>query len=1211
MDKYEYKVRADEIKALIAEGDYVQAAEIADTIDWRRVKSVMMLCTVSDLYKINRRYEDAKNMLLLAHDRRPGGRTICYSLCELCIKTEEFVQAINYYKEFVQAAPKDPGRYILQYKLYEAQEVGLEERIGVLEELKKRDYREKWAYELAYLYHRMGLATRCVEECDEMILWFGDGKYVIKAMELKMLHEPLTESQQDVYDRRFEPEVSEELYEGEYGGQQEDELQSDNEQWGEWAQGEEQYAPSGEEDSSQGDPEEMDIQVKTMDVGKYNTINLQEELAAGLQEVLGAEDGSEAFSGFEQEYGEEQAGPEPWQAEEYQESSEEMEGTEVFFGETGEMTNMFPEEQEALAYAGEMNRRETAGEETGAQESADVQDSFPQEADSAVQNDSGGEESLQQEYSREREEEEEGIYASREKADSPESESETDLSAAEVVRETDVPAPDETARQVMQEMRTGAASAAGTQPPRELAEVLSQEADGQISLVLPENAAVERQITGQMNIEDILAEWERMKKENEEKYREEVRRHVQRHTGPMFTEFEAAVRDGLLEQLEQSSRSKREEERTAVREKAVPGEPEGGAVGFPGAEEKTEPEFVREEAAEQREGEETGEPVELYGGEAENGKAGYISEEGGEPYGAEAGYAVEEFVELYEAEEEPVEAGYPDEEYAEQYEAEGEPAEAEYAEPYAEQYDAEGEPVEAEYEYSGEEYAEQYDTEGEPIEAGYADEEYAEQYDAEGELIEAEYTGEEYAEQYDTEGEPIGAEYEYLGEEYTEQYEAEGEPAEAQYADGESAEVGYITQGTGEDGDITWTYMDDGDSEPYAETASVGNAEDVPEELFYGEEESGAYQEPIPEAEDVSEGKEKKKTGKLKAAAKKRNKKAEIKDNEAAGEPESADGTDSLAADEGLARDDRQALAEKDEIDDISDIIEAIEEAAEAEKRQGGATTAKMPRKAGSQMQTDSPTERETAKVRALTREEKELFAPFLQSRQTREQLVKAIDGISMAAYTGNVVITGEEGMDTLTLAKNIVREVSMTDRNFSGKAAKITGRGLNQKKVKETLEQLNNGALIIQKASGMSMETATALHRALQQEKFGIIVILEDTKKAIKKLFLGTPELYGDFTSRLDLEALSNDILVSFGKRYAREKEYAIDELGVLALHTRIEECQTIDHVVTVIEVKQIVDQAISHANRKTFGHFLDILFARRYDDEDMIILTEKDFVA
>ena len=204
MDKYEYKVRADEIKTLISEGRYADAVKIADSVDWRRVKSVMMLCTISDLYKINRRYEDSRDILLLAYERHAGGRLIVYSLCELSIKLGEFVQALEYYKEFVQLAPKDSGRYVLQYKIYEAQEVSLEERIEVLEELKKRDYREKWAYELAYLYHRVGLASKCVEECDEMFLWFGEGRYVLRALELKMLHEPLSEDQQMKYEQMKE-----------------------------------------------------------------------------------------------------------------------------------------------------------------------------------------------------------------------------------------------------------------------------------------------------------------------------------------------------------------------------------------------------------------------------------------------------------------------------------------------------------------------------------------------------------------------------------------------------------------------------------------------------------------------------------------------------------------------------------------------------------------------------------------------------------------------------------------------------------------------------------------------------------------------------------------------------------------------------------------------------------------------------------------------
>ena len=254
--------------------------------------------------------------------------------------------------------------------------------------------------------------------------------------------------------------------------------------------------------------------------------------------------------------------------------------------------------------------------------------------------------------------------------------------------------------------------------------------------------------------------------------------------------------------------------------------------------------------------------------------------------------------------------------------------------------------------------------------------------------------------------------------------------------------------------------------------------------------------------------------------------------------------------------------------------------------------------------------ERDKAKVRALTREERELYAPFIQSRSAREQLVKAIDNISLAAYTGNVIITGEEGMDTLSLAKNMVREIQATDSNFSGKVAKISGHALNKKDTADTLSKLKNGALIICKASEMNDATANVLHKALQQESQGIVIILEDTKRDIDKFLEKHEKLRECFTARMDVEALSNNTLVAFGKQYAREMEYSIDELGELALHTRIEDMQTIDYVVTVVDVKQIVDEAINHANKKTLKHFFDVLFAKRYDDEDMIILTEKDFV-
>ena len=564
MDKSEYKLRAEEIKDLISRGEYAQAAEIADTIDWRRVKSVMMLCTISDLYKINRRYEDARDMLLLAYERRPGGRTICYSLCELSIKMEEYVQAIEYYKEFVQVAPKDPGRYILQYKLYEAQDVSLEERIAVLEELKKRDYREKWAYELAYLYHRVGLAARCVEECDELILWFGEGKYVIKAMELKMLHQPLTPEQQEKYDHRFDAPGTQQ-YSQNYAqdpGYGQNETYDPNQGYVQdgsydpnqgYAQGgsydpNQGYAQDGSYDPNQGyaqdgsyDPnqgyaqdgsydsnpdnvqegaydqviddtrvyepvqpqqapaqpaeDDFDIHVKTMDVGQYNTINLQEELAAGLREVLSEDHAKETSDSITRSIVAPMIDPGDSDTEslDYPEiadvseddlepETEQMESSEVFFGETGEIGD--------LSQVPQVETEEILPEEPVVARRTDV---VPE--------------------------------------------------LSEVQKTPEV-------QEVVKEPETQKVPEAPVEPPKELADVLAQESDGQISLVMPEAESIEKQITGQMNIEDILAEWERKKKENLEKREEEVRQHVLQQTGAMFTEFEQAVRDGLLEKLE-------------------------------------------------------------------------------------------------------------------------------------------------------------------------------------------------------------------------------------------------------------------------------------------------------------------------------------------------------------------------------------------------------------------------------------------------------------------------------------------------------------------------------------------------------------------------------------------------------------------------------------------------------------------------------------
>lgn len=973
MDKYEYKIKADEIKELIAQENYAQAAELADSIDWRRVKSVMMLCTISDLYKINRRYEDAKDLLLLAYERRPGGRTICYSLCELSLKTEDFVQAVEYYKEFISVAPKDPGRYILQYKIFEAQNVSLEERIEVLEELKKRDYREKWAYELAYLYHRIGLATRCVEECDEMALWFGEGKYVVKALELKQLHQPLTPQQQEIYDYRFhQPQYPQHFQES--ADYQEDAEFSD----GKFSDGmdvpngdtriygavrfpEEDIPRDGEffeEDFEEGFEEkeekdsDLDIQVKIMDMGRYNTINLQEELAASLREVTREDEKAINQDSFARSIMQPmmESDTESLDMPEIDDVDEEdlepetahknIIQSEVFFGETIEM-NEVPASLRA---------------ETPVSETAQA----------------GG-----------------TVFAAKEEPLKEEPRQE-DSQPSEVLKaEVDV-----TAKTVMQQMQwenlaESTRQAMTAQPPKEMAGVLAQESDGQLSLVMPDKPNIEKQITGQLRIEDILTEWERLKRENEEKGREEVRKHVLAQTGDMFTEFEASIRDGLLEKLEKDEGIERD-------------------VNF-----NIDEEIFKLEELSKTEG--IDEDAKTFDG---------IGEE--------------------ETLEEEMEGSLELEEISEQ---------------------------------------EAYETLGEDF--------ISKENESREESLELEEAAGQEA--YETLGEDFISKESGSREESLELEEAAGQ--EAYEALGED----FISKESGsreESLELEETAEQETREETYEEPAAVEN-----------NVEPQVHETPITE------------------------------------EP----------------------------------VREAVE--------------------------------RDKAKIRSLTEEEKELFAPYIHGKRAKEQLVNVLDNISMAAYTGNIIITGGEGTDILSLAKNIVKELKQTDSNFSGKMAKISGKALNSKNVPELITQLASGALIIQHAFDMTADTARELHQSLQQEQHGIVIILEDTRHNMERLLERNSELLGSFTNRMDVEALSNDALVAYGKQYAKEKEFSIDAVGVLSLHTRIEELQTINHATTVVDVQNIVEEAIRHSKRKNVGHFFDVLLGKRYDDEDMIILGEKDF--
>ena len=936
LDKYEYKIRSEEIRTLVAEGEYAEAVKIADTIDWRRVRSVMMLCMISDLYKINRRYQESKDILLLAYEKHPTGRLIVYSLCELSIKLGEYVQAMAYYNEFSQIAPKDTGRYILLYRLYEAQDVSLEERIAVLEEFKKRDYREKWAYELAYLYHRIGLTTKCVEECDEMFLWFGEGRYVVKALELKALHEPLSEDQQAKYDawirERDEEAADEETEESgeDAASYEEPESVPATTQ----VAGKIPHASENVQDEVQT-IEEMPTtelpEIRAVDVGQYNTINLQAELAGHVKEVLGGENPagvvpvSEAASAVQEKVQEITAAPVSEAAQEAVEEVPVSETTTVAQQPVAEQPIVTAQ---PVAAGGAQAATGVPTSKAAPVVQEEVQEITATPVSGAVSATEAVAEVPVSEAATVAPQPEPIVTAQPVVAGEPQAATEVpafkvapvvqeevqEITATPVSETVPVAQPvaakeperkivsfDRTAREEATVQREEPITPLNTRPSR-FDKILSQEYDGQISLVVPDTERVEKQITGQLSIDDIMAEWEQMKKTNEQKRMEDVRRHILAQTGSLFDNFDEATKNGLLEELERAfvAAIRKEAEKPGIKKVILPEDAE---------EELKQPkkEEVKEESK--------SEPV-----------ADEITQDD----------AVEELEEIEEVTD-------------------------------------------------------------------------------------------------------------------TEEATAEDEPQKAQ-------------------------------------------------------------------------------------------------------EPEAAEESE-----------------------------EQTETAAES---------------------------RETVSPRELTDEEKELFGRFVHHRKSRQQLVNTLDNMSLASYTGNVLLTGEEEDTVLALAKGLIREMQVGDSNFSGKVAKISGSSLNKKNIEETFGRLDNGALIIEKAAGLNKETAAKIGKALEKDNKGLLLLMADSKQKIDRFMEKNAVLAKNFNLRIDVEALDDESLVEYAKLYAQEQEYSIDDFGVLALHTRIDENQTSDHEVTLADVRELVDEAIYYANKKTPGHFMDILFGKRYDQEDMIVLREKDFM-
>ena len=865
MDKYEYRLRAEEIDTLINNKQYEEAMGIADIIDWTRVKSVQMLTKISDLYKVNRRYDVSRDILMLAYERCPNSRSILYSLCELSIKLEDIVEAVTYYQEFVRQAPRDADKYVLQYRLYEAQDISLEERIEVLEELKEHERRERWCYELAYLYHRLGLATKCVEECDEIALWFGTGKFVNKALELKMLHEPLTKAQEDMYKNR-------------------------NKTSGNVISG----------DTREFNVRDVNFAVKTFDAGnQFNTINLQKELAESMKDLLSEEDMLGMPTVFETMEDEEDVLE---QEEPVREATEELQKSairETIGGETEELISaVIAEFDEDIVKQGTPV--------PAARPDGNMQEIFFSDSNNELFNE---------------------VHSEENREDMIREEVEVGTVSEPFFETEDV--------------------------PKKYADMLSQEYDGQISLVVPQDDRIEKQITGQLNIEEVLAEWERVKREHEEKRATGVKEFFRKQSGTVLSQFNTASTGDELAEMEAVADAELAKDNMAEQETVF--------------EEQT---LLRDMG-----------PEEL----------AQISILSG----------------LQEADEESEEDSF--EELTE--------VEAEEAVEAIEEYEAETEEVA----------------------------EAVEEYEAETEEVA------EAVEEYEAEAEEV--------EEVPEEYEAE---ATEEFV--EEAEEAY------------------------------GEEEEVYEEQYTKETKNKYYEQ--------------------------------------------------------------------------------------------------------------------LSNTRKLTPEERELFGSIAELDSMNKQIARAVDDISLASFTGNVILTGEPGSGTMSLAKNLIKSVQLTDSNFSGKVARISGEALNKKDIGMTFSRLQNGAIIIEKAGGLVEDTLKQMNKYLDNENNGIIVVLEDTKKAMRRMLKRYSRIEEHFTTKIDIEEIDIKSLVKYGQKYAYELEYSIDEMGVLALYTRISNMQTGAHNVTLQEVRDIIDEAIWSVGRKTPKHFFDIIFGKRYDGEDMIVLREKDFI-
>ena len=1049
MDKYEYRVKTEQMLEYAEGKQYKKAMEIVDTIDWRRVKNASMLNTVSEIYEFNGEFQKSRDILFVAYDRAPGSRKIIYRLGLLALKVKDIEEASDCYEEFVKVAPKDPNQHILKYKILKAQRSPVAEQIAALEDFKKAEYVEKWAYELASLYQEAGMTSKCLEECDDLILWFSEGKYVYQAMELKMRYKPLTPLQQEKYDSR------------------------------------------------PGAPARPKVQ-KTQGVKPPQRTSRM------------------------------------MQTEELSRQKEEAD-PDIMDPETEEMP---------------------VSEEAGQPEEPEVH--------------TGGEP--------------ESVKGGPEVKRSP---------ITKVVK----------GATLEEALANGVAIASG--------------------LNIEEEAMAEREeelLTGvQMKIEDILQEWEEKQKVNagaieEQKKKDEERLGREREEAQRRREAQKLEAERKAAQAAAERKAREEEERVREEEKRKAEEEARKAAQAEELKKAVKPQAAKRDAEEQKkilesktqrlpddilelveqlESRVGGSDIEddmddddleaeVFGG-AENDFAGgsfgepedhgmdddFVEEEYDEDDFADDDYtedfAEEDYVQGFE------EAVYDEDDFADEDEPEDDfMKEVDFTEDEPEDFGGE---EETSAEKALEEDFAEDDTAGdfeeeEPEEEDFEEEDFAEEDFDESESDEEEYDEAEPAEEDDT------------AEDFEEEDFEEEEFAEEDFDEEEFDE---------EDFDEEELDEEDFDEEDFEE--DEGYIEDYGDDDF----ESDSLEDDFDE-EDFDE---------------------EDFDEEDFEEEVLEEETDDFEEEEEEDFDVEKFLAEN-----IPGKSEAggsleIEEPSEAEiqkrikKSKGG-----VPFDTGFVVtgRYDLSATSEIGLKAGLTEEQKKLFSYFVPVRGMSEQIVEVLDNDRRAqregtSKTGNLLVIGRKGSGKTVLAVDIVKAIQKQRNLKQGKVAIVTGDSLNKKELANIIQKLRGGAIIIEKAGKLNSRTIKELSYLMEKKTGEMLFVLEDQRKPLERILTANQDFKRKFTSRLELPVFINDELVTFGQTYAKENGYKLDELGILALYSRIDVMQREDHAVTVAEVKEIMDEAIAHSQKANVKHLARRMFGKSTDESNRVILKEEDF--